>query len=63
MHFVRSGYSMEMIAIAILGPLPKTEKGNKYIVFVSDYFIKWTEPLPMANMEVCTVAKLLVEEI
>ena len=59
-QIVRSGYPMERMAIDILGPLPETEKGNKYIVVVSDYFTKWTEALPMPNMEACTVAKLLV---
>ena len=63
MQIVRSGYPMERMAIDILGPLPETGKGNKYIVVVSDYFTKWTEALPMPNMEACTVAKLLVEEI
>ena len=63
MQLVRSGYPMERIAIDILGELPQTTKGNKYILVVSDYFTKWTEALPMPNMEACTVAKLLAEEI
>ena len=63
MQIVRSGYPMERIAIDILGELPQTTKGNKYILVVSDYFTKWTEVLPMPNMEACTVAKLLVEEL
>ncbi|MCG8033694.1 MAG: DDE-type integrase/transposase/recombinase, partial [Candidatus Thiodiazotropha taylori] len=63
MQIVRSGYPMERIALDILGELPLTSNGNKYIVVVADYFTKWTEALPMPNMEACTVAKLLVEEI
>ena len=63
MQIVRSGYPMERIAIDILGELPQTNKGNKYILVVSDYFTKWTEALPMPNMEACTVAKILVEEV
>ena len=63
MQIVRSGYPMERIAIDILGELPLTVKGNKYIVVISDYFTKWTEALPMPNMEACTVAKILVEEV
>ena len=63
MQIVRSGYPMERIAIDILGELPLTEKGNKYIVVISDYFTKWAEALPMPNMGACTVAKILVEEV
>ncbi len=63
MQIVRSGYPFERIAIDILGPLPQTAKGNKYVVVISDYFTKWTEALPLSNMEACTVAKVLVDEV
>ena len=63
MQIVRSGFPMERIAIDILGELPQTENGNKYIVVISDYFTKWTEAFPIPNMEACTVAKVLVEEV
>ena len=61
MQIVSSGCPIERIATDIIGPLPQTEKGNKYIVVVADYLNEWTEALPMSNVEVCTVAKLLVE--
>lgn len=63
MQIVRSGYLMERLAIDILGELPMTENGNRYILVISDYFTKWVECLPMRNIETCTVAKLLVEEV
>ena len=63
MQIVRSGFPMERIAIDILGELPETAKGNKYIVVIGDYFTKWTEALPIPNMEACTVAKVLVENV
>jgi len=63
MQMVRSGYPMERVAIDILGELPLTENGNRYILVVSDYFTKWTDSFPMPNMEARTVAKIIVEEV
>ena len=63
MQIVRSGYPMERIAIDILGELPRTDSGNRYIVVIADYFTEWTECFPMKDMEATTVAKILVEEV
>ena len=46
----------ERVAIDILGPLPETRKGNKYILVIGDYFTKWKEAFPMQDMEASTVA-------
>lgn len=53
---------MERIATDILGELPITEKGNRYLLVVSDYYSKWTKSFPMKNMEAETIAKLIVEQ-
>lgn len=63
MEIVESGVPMDRVATDILGELPTTEKRNKYILVVSDYFTKWTECFPMPNMEPKTVVKLIVEEV
>jgi transposase InsO family protein len=60
---VKSGVPMQRIATDILGELPETGNGNKYILVVSDYFTKWTEAFAMANMEAGTVARIIVEEV
>ena len=55
-----SGVRMQRIAMDILGPLPETERQNKYILVVLDYFTKWTESYSMKNMEAKTIEEQLV---
>ncbi|PIK55613.1 hypothetical protein BSL78_07465 [Apostichopus japonicus] len=46
----------------ILGPLPVTDTGNRYILCVADYFTKWTEAYAIPNQEAVTVARVFVEQ-
>ena len=57
------GHSFERIALDIMGPLPITESGPKYILVVGDQFTKWTELFPLPNQEAKTVAEKLVDEV
>lgn len=63
MVIVRSGFPMERIVIDILGELTITEKGNRYILMIGDYFTKRTECHAMPNMETNTVASILTEQV
>ena len=54
---------MQRVAMDILGPLPETDRLNKYVLVVGDYFTKWTEAFPLPDMEAVTVARRLVEFI
>ena len=54
------GIPLQRVAMDILGPLPETERGHKYVLVIADYFTKWTEAFPMPNMEAHTVANLFV---
>ena len=46
----------------ILGPLPLTPCGNRYVLVVTDYFTKWTESYAIPNQEAATVAEKLVSQ-
>ena len=52
---------MERVAIDILGPLPESDAGNKYLLIAMDYFSKWPEGYALPNMEAQTVADALLE--
>ena len=48
------GEPMERVAMDILGPLPLSTQGNKYILVVCDCFTKWTEAFAIPNQEAST---------
>ena len=56
------GNRWERIATDICGPFPKSNKNNKFILVVTDYFSKFTEAYAIPNMEAETVANKLVKE-
>lgn len=56
------GAPLERIAMDILGPLPVTPRGNRYVLVVSDYFTKWTEAYAIPDQSAETVAEKLVSE-
>lgn len=58
----RATRPFEQIALDILGPLPCTDKGNRYILVLADYFTKWSEAYPLVNQEAKTVADIFVSE-
>ena len=62
MQPIQTKRPLECIAMDILGPLPTTVRGNKYILVVGEYFTKWTEAYPIPDSEATTVAKILVNE-
>ena len=58
----RVGGPLERVALDILGPLPVTESGNKYVLVIGDYFTKWMEAIPIPDQTAVTVAKAFVGE-
>ena len=56
------GAPFERIGMDILGPLPESYHGNKYVLILCDYFTKWTESYPMPDQEAITIVKVFVRE-
>ena len=63
MKLYHSGAPMERIAMDILGPLPETYRGNKYVLCIGDYFTKWIEAIPLPDQEARTIAEALIESV
>lgn len=55
------GAPFERIAFDILGPLPRSADGNRYLLVVMDYFTKWPEAYPIPDQEAPTVAEVMVQ--
>src|SRR6266508_2887197 len=53
----------ERWGIDIVGPLPQTEDGYRYIVVAIDYFSRWPEARPLTHANARQVAKFIYEEI
>ena len=55
-------FPMDRIVTDLLGPLPQTKRGSKYILCVQDSFTKFVEIFPLPNQKSSTVAQKLVLE-
>ena len=62
MQHVNTGSPLQRIAIDIVGPLPRTENGNEYIMVVTNYFTKWAEAYAVPDYTAQTVADKLLNE-
>src|ERR1044071_8915068 len=53
----------ERVGIDFIGPFPKTEKGNRYIITAIDYFTRWPEAKAVPYATVKQAIEFLYEEI
>lgn len=58
----KPGEPMQIVAMDILGPLPESYRGNRYILVVGEYFTKWVEAFSIPDQETTTIARCLVEQ-
>ena len=45
----------------IIGPLPRTRQGNRFILVLSDYATRYPEAIPLRNITAKKVAEVLIE--
>ena len=53
-------FPLQRVGMDIMGPLPVTPRGNRYILVVGDYFTKWYEAFPLPDIRAETVAGYFV---
>ena len=51
----------ERIAIDVVGPLPRTSSGNKYVLVICDFATRYPEAVPMKSVDAEKVAEELVK--
>ena len=52
----------ERVQIDIVGPLPITPRGNKYILTIQDNFSKYSDAIPIPLIDAATVATALAQQ-
>jgi Integrase zinc binding domain len=52
---------LEYVSFDILGPLPKTEHGNRFLLVITDRFSKLTRTVPLRTISAFVVAKAFCE--
>ena len=62
-HIILSNEPMCDISVDLVGPLPETEKGNKYICVFIDRYSRYPECFAIPDKEAKTIANLFVKEI
>ena len=63
LHSIRTKAPFYQIGIDIVGPLPVTDKGNRYIVVAMDYFTKWPEAKALPDATAKEVSNFIYEDI
>lgn len=57
------GAPLDRLSTDILGPLPETPRGNRYILRATDHFTNWVEIFPIPDQTATTTARILLNEV
>jgi transposase InsO family protein len=53
---------LQYVAVDILGPLPETENGNRFLLVMTDRFSKLTRTVPLRSISAFTVTRAFCEK-
>jgi transposase InsO family protein len=57
---IRVTYPFEVVGIDLVGPLPTSKQGNKYLLVAVDLFTSWVEAQATADMTTATISKAIL---
>ena len=57
------GAPLDRLGTDILGPFPKSTRGNKYILTIRDYFTKWVEIFTVPDQTAVTCVEVILDEV
>src|SRR6185295_4845010 len=63
LHPITVSEPFELIGMDLIGPLPETSNGNKYIIVMTEYLTKWVEAEAIPDKKASTVAKFLYKNV
>jgi hypothetical protein len=53
---------LESVAMDILGPLPRTKHGNRFLLVIADPYTKVTRTVPLRKVTALSVARAFVDQ-
>ena len=56
-----AGARMERVHLDMMGPLPQSDRGNKYIMVMVDQFSHWVEIQPLPEISAETTAQMAID--
>ena len=58
-----AGRPWQKLAVDLVGPMPETPRGNRWILVVVDHFTRWQDAFPLPDATAPTVATALEERV
>ena len=53
----------ELVALDVVGPLPLSNQGNKYLLTFVDYLTRYCEAIPIPNQSTDVIARKFIQKI
>ncbi|MGH0141537.1 UNVERIFIED_CONTAM: hypothetical protein FKN15_013229 [Acipenser sinensis] len=53
----------EMLGVDLMGPFPRSKKGNTFLLVIVDYYSKWVELFPLRDSKTSKIVQVLTKEI
>ena len=57
------GAPLDRLSTDLLGPFPRTARGNRYVLVVTDQFTKWVEIVAIPDQSAETTARVILNEV